>query len=230
MSSFIQFHACPSCGSSDANAEYTNSFYCFSCGKFNSKGFSLNKFNKITPVKICNNITLQKDIPLPALKWLLSFGLTLEEIAQFSYSTERIGKYGKMACDLLILYIDTNNYWVGRNFGKGVKYLTSGVKPVIKYGTNPDTIVLVEDIISAIKVGRQFTAIPMLGSMPPESILSYLKGYKNVYLWQDRDLAVKSLKTARNLSERLGTRVKVIIKPLDPKEYSDNDIKSFIYI
>ena len=224
---FIGFHPCEKCGSSDANAEYQDSFYCYSCGKFTSKGFSLSRFKPLKEVKVCNGITLQKEVPPAALKWLLGYGLTLDEIAQFSYSTERIGKYGKMACNLLMLYVSPD-YWVGRNFGNGVKYLTSGMKPVIKYGTNPDTIILVEDIISAIKVGRQFTAIPMLGSMPPGAVLSHLKGYKNVFVWNDLDKAKESLKTARNLSERLGIRVKVIIKPLDPKEYSDNQIKDFI--
>ncbi|CAB4240965.1 Archaeal primase DnaG/twinkle, TOPRIM domain [uncultured Caudovirales phage] len=229
MTKFIQFTPCSKCGSSDANAEYQDSFYCYSCGKFTSKGFSLSRFKTLNEVKVCNGITLQKEVPPAALKWLLGYGLTMEEIAQFSYSTERVGKYGKMVCNILILYSDIN-YWCGRNFGKGTKYITSGVKPVIKYGTNPDTIVLVEDIISAIKVGRQFSAIPMLGSMPPGAVLSYLKGYKNVFVWNDLDKAKESLKTARNLSERLGTRVKVIIKPLDPKEYSDLDIYNIINI
>lgn len=226
---FIGFHPCEKCGSSDAKAEYPDSYYCYSCGKYSSKGFSLSRFKPLKEVRVCNGITLHKEVPPAALKWCLSYGLTMEEIAQFSYSTERVGKYGKMDCNLLMLYVSPD-YWVGRNFGKGVKYLTSGVKPVIKYGNNPDTIVLVEDIISAIKVGRQFTAIPMLGSMPPGAILSHLKGFKNVFVWNDLDKAKESLKTARNMSERLGTRVKVIIKPLDPKCYNDLDIYNIINI
>lgn len=229
MTKFIQFTPCSKCGSSDANAEYIDSFYCYSCGKYSSKGFSLSRFKPLNEVKVCNGITLQKELPVDALKWLLGYGLTMDEIAQFSYSNERVGKYGNMACNLLVLYAD-NIYWCARNLGKGVKYLTSGVKPIIKYGNNSDTVVLVEDIISAIKVGRQFTAIPMLGSMPSGAILNHLQGFKNVIVWNDLDKAKESLKTARNLSERLGTRVRVIIKPLDPKEYSDLDIYNIINI
>ena len=224
---FIGFHPCSNCGSSDANAEYANSFYCYSCGKYSSKGFSLSRFKPLKEVKLCNNITLQKELPGDTLKWLLGYGLTLEELSQFSYSKERMGKYGKMDCNLLMLYVSPN-YWCARNFNKGIKYITSGVKPIITYGNNPDTVVLVEDIISAIKVGRQFTAIPMMGSMPPKDTERHLKGFKNVYVWNDLDKAKESLKTARNLSERLGTRVKVIIKPLDPKEYSDLEISNIL--
>ena len=221
--------SCDKCGSSDANAEYSDSFYCFSCSTYKSKGLSLSRFKPLKTDRVCNGITLQKELPSNAVKWLLGYGLTLSEMAQFNYSNKRVGKYGEMACSLLVLYSDSN-YYVARNLGKGIKYITSGVKPVIKYGNNPDTCIIVEDIISAVKVGRQFSAIPMLGSIPCKHTASHLEGFKNVFLWQDRDLAVKSLKTARNLSEILGKTVRVIIKPLDPKEYNDFEIKSFIYI
>lgn len=221
--------SCPKCGSSDANAEYSDSFYCFSCSTYKSKGMSLSRFKPLKEVKLCNGITLQKELPSNAVKWLLGYGLTLSEMAQFHYSNKRIGKYGEMACDLLVLYSDVN-YYVARNFGRGVKYISSGIKPVIKYGNNSDTCIIVEDIISAIKVGRQFTAIPMMGSMPPKDTERHLQEFQNIILWQDRDLAVKSLKTARNLSERLGKIVRVVISENDPKEYSDLQISKYINI
>lgn len=224
---FLGFHPCEKCGSSDAKAEYPTAYHCFSCGSHTKKG-GLSLFKPQTIVNVCKGITLQKELSTEARKWLLGYGLTLEEMQQFTYARERVGKYGLMPCNLLILYAD-KDYWCARNFGMGAKYITSGSKPILKYGNNSDTVILVEDIISAIKVGRQFTAIPMLGSMPLESILSHLKGFKNVMVWNDRDLAVKSVKTARNLSERLGLRVKVVISPNDPKEYSDLDIKNYIY-
>jgi len=225
----IGLTSCDKCGSSDANAEYSDSFYCFSCSTYKSKGLSLSRFKPLKTERLCNGITLQKTLPSNAVKWLLGYGLTLDEIAQFNYSNKRIGKYGEMACNLLVLYSDSH-YYVARNLGKGIKYITSGVKPVIKYGTNPDTCIIVEDIISAIKVGRQFTAIPMLGSIPCKHTASHLEGFKNVFLWNDRDKAKESLKTARNLSEILGKTVRVIIKPLDPKEYSNFEIRSYISI
>lgn len=227
MSKFLQFTPCEKCGSSDANAEYDDSYYCFSCNRYTPK-LSLKRFKAIKEVRVCNGITLEKQLAGGALKWLLGYGLTSDEIAQFTYARERVGKYGLMPCDLLVLY-SSKDYWCARNFGKGAKYLTSGTKPFLKYGNNNDTLVFVEDIVSAVKVGRQFTAVPMLGSMPSQDAASHLDGYKNICIWNDFDKAKDAVKTARNLSERLNKRVRCIISPKDPKEYDDNAIKDYIY-
>ena len=224
--SFIQFTPCEKCGSSDANAEYDDSYFCFSCNTYTPK-LSLKRFKALKEVRVCNGITLENKLVGDPLKWVLGYGLTLDEIQQFSYSRERVGKYGKMPCELLVLYAD-NNYWCARNFGKGAKYLTSGNKPFLKYGNNPDVLVFVEDIISAVKVGRQFTAVPMLGSMPASDAVNHLQGYKQIFVWNDLDKAKEAIKTARNMTERLGKRVRVVISPKDPKEYSDLEIYNYI--
>lgn len=227
MSKFIQFTPCEKCGSSDANAEYDDSFYCFSCNRYTPKA-SLRRFKALKDVRVCNGITLENKLAVHHLKWVLGYGLTAEELQQFSSSNERVGKYGLMPCDLLVLY-SSADYWCARNFGKGAKYLTSGTKPVIKYGMNKEVLVFVEDIISAIKVGRQFTAIPMLGSMPSGDAATHLEGFETIYVWNDMDKAKESIKTARNLSERLNKRVRVIFSPSDPKCYNDLEIKEYIY-
>lgn len=226
MSKFLQFTPCEKCGSSDANAEYDDSFYCFSCNRYTPK-LSLKRFKAIKEVKVCNGITLEKQLAGGALKWLLGYGLTSDEIAQFTYARERVGKYGLMPCDLLVLY-SSKDYWCARNFGKGAKYLTSGTKPFLKYGNNNDTLVFVEDIVSAVKVGRQFTAVPMLGSMPSQDAASHLETYKNVFIWQDRDLIKKGITTARNLSEVLNKRVRIVVSENDPKCYDDAAIKEYL--
>jgi hypothetical protein len=226
MSKFLQFTPCEKCGSSDANAEYDDSYYCFSCNKYTPK-LSLKRFKAIKEVRVCKGITLENKLAVGALKWLLGYGLTSDEIAQFTYARERIGKYGLMPCELLVLY-SSNDYWCARNFGKGAKYLTSGTKPFLKYGFNQDVLVFVEDIVSAVKVGRQFTAVPMLGSMPSQDAASHLDAYKNVFIWQDRDLFKKSITTARNLSERLNKRVRIIYSENDPKCYDDAAIRKYL--
>jgi len=38
VAEFIRHLACPSCGSSDANSEYSDSYYCFACEAFSKKG------------------------------------------------------------------------------------------------------------------------------------------------------------------------------------------------
>ena len=144
--SFIGFHSCDKCGSSDANAEYENSFWCFSCATLTPKS-NLSRFKPQNNVKVCNGISLEKELPTEAKKWLLGYGITAAEMENFTYAKKRQGKYGLMDCDLLVLY-HSDTYWCARNFGRGVKYLSSGEKPFVTYGSNSDTIVLVEDIIS----------------------------------------------------------------------------------
>jgi hypothetical protein len=123
-----------------------------------------------------------------------------------------------------------NDYWQSRNFGTPSvpKYLSEGVKPFIKYGTDNDTLVLVEDILSAIKVGRVYSASPMLGTMPLKPHLRHLRPYKTVFLWCDKDAAIKSVRNAGKLSEMIGVKVYPVITDKDPKSFSVNDIKSII--
>ena len=73
---------CTSCTSSDAMAEYENNYYCFSCGmsrlKSNQKSFfekldNTPQYSQTDKLALPGNST--KEIPKPALKWLLSHGV-----------------------------------------------------------------------------------------------------------------------------------------------------------
>jgi hypothetical protein len=79
-----------------------------------------------------------------------------------------------------------------------------------------------------MKVGRRFCASPLLGSVPLKRTETHLKPFKNVYLWLDKDKAKESVKTARNLSERIGKQVKVIVTEKDPKCYNNIEIYNII--
>ena len=129
-----------------------------------------------------------------------------------------------------MVFVHTDNYWLGRNFDNaGVRYLSSGEKPCLKYGTNPDVIVFVEDVISAIKVGRVASAIPMLGARIPVEWLAKCKGFNRVIIWGDRDKAVENVRQSRRCSELLGVQVESVITDLDPKDYNTKDIYNYIY-
>ena len=217
---FLRMHPCPKCNSRDNVAEYSDGFYCFGCGWKKSK---IKRLDEPKKVKMANSLTLDKNLPKNALKWLLSYNLTQDELQQF-YFTE---KYGYK---MLVLYVN-ENYWVARNLDEGQKYFSSGEKPYIEYGNKTqksDILVFVEDIISAIKVGRQYVAVPMLGSKPKNDWLTHLKKYETIIIWGDRDKATDNIKLCRRLRETLGKNIEVIITDLDPKEYSDKEIKEFV--
>lgn len=224
---FIQHHPCPRCNSKDNLAEYDNGFFCFGCGYKNLKR-DLSLFKPRNTVKVRDDINLDKNLPKTALKWLLKYNLTEKEMEQFYYSHERVIKNEKRHCNLLVLYADSN-YWLARNLDDGAysKYVSSGNKPIIKYGTG-QTLVFVEDIISAIKVGRQFTAIPMLGSKVSQDMWTEAKNYDKVIVWGDRDKATSNVTSCRRAREVLGKEVRCIITEKDPKDYSDTEIYNYI--
>ena len=231
MSAFIKHLPCKSCGSKDNLGEYTDHFWCFGCGFYEEK-LDLKSIRErlagtnYKPVRwgdIRDSLAFTKHIPKQAMRWLLQYRITLGEIK----------RYNILWCqqnETLIL-IHKQDYWQGRHFGKyGLKYLSKGKKPLTKYG-NSDTIILVEDVLSAIKIARlspKYCAMPLLGSslsIEHEEVLRDL--FKTIHIWLDRDKAKQGIKMSRNLKQK-GIKSRVIITDLDPKEYNEGEIATWL--
>lgn len=234
MASLLGFSQCPQCAKrgndrkADNLAEYSDGYHCFSCGYHKTKR-NLSTLNALKPVRGYTGITLQNKLPTSALKWLAAYNLTIDEIAQFKYVSERVIKNETMGCNLLCL-IHTPNYWLCRNLDdSNQRYLSSGVKPLLKYGNNDDILIFVEDVISAIKVGRVATCAPMLGAKVMQDWWEVAKKYNRVIIWGDNDKAIDNVKQARRASEIINKKVEYIISKKDPKYYSTLEIKEFIY-
>ena len=233
MSRVISVSRCPKCAErgrdKKANnlAEYENGFHCFSCG-YNKQKLTISRYNALKQPKVYNGIVCEKKLLPDHLKWLLAYCLTEKERENFSYAHKRIVKGYEIPCNLLV-FINTGDYWLGRNFADvGVRYLSSGEKPLIKYGNNPDVVVFVEDVISAIKVGRIATAIPMLGAKIPAQWLEQVRSYSRVVIWGDYDKKIDNIYAARKASEVLGKPVQSVISEKDPKAYSTFEIEQFL--
>ena len=219
---FIQHTNCPKCGSRDNLAEYTDGSYCFGCGYTKNKNDLESIRQRLTPSvdkdKDQSKLVTVKDIPTKPLQWLLQYGLTSKDAEEFNITWEPTK-------DLLVL-VNQDDYWQGRNFGYGPKYSSRGNKPLIFYG-NTDTLVCVEDVLSAIKIhksDRSYTTLPLLGSIIPLKLTEMgLKRFKKIFIWLDRDKATEAVKQARNLKQK-GHDVDVIITPNDPKEYNTGEI------
>ena len=168
-------------------------------------------------------LDLTTDIPMKAKQWLLKYGITNQEIEQnnIAYNAKS---------DVLVL-LHTQNYWQGRCFGdQNQKYLSKGSKPLTIYG-NGDTIVCVEDVLSAIKIARlspDYCATPLLGSsMSLETTQSLSERFKKILIWLDRDKAKEAIRISRNLKQR-GITTRVVISPKDPKEYTKGEIINWL--
>ena len=132
----------------------------------------------------------------------------------------------------------------------GEKYLTTRLKnikhPVFKSYPQPDAnfgppfrpLVLVEDILSAIKVGMEFDSWALLGTYMPNTVVDEVvaAGYTDVVVWLDDDN--KQVKrTQKSIRRRLSPYVDVYVmrrsdmgvRPedkFDPKIFSPSEIRA----
>ena len=123
--------------------------------------------------------------------------------------------------------------WQGRYVGKETdkaKWFSQGkiheiIHPV---KVTNRTAVLVEDIVSAIKVSKFTGAIPIFGSsVNAKQILRLKTVVDRVWYWLDPDMRSKSVKMA-NLSTLLGLPACVIFSDKDPKEHTHDEIKKYL--
>lgn len=175
-----------------------------------------------------------KAIPSAGLAWLLKYGVTPEEIQMFGIGySKREGR--------VILPVYSNNelvYWQGRYIGDHKRDEVAKYRNQKAMGRNDlyfrnitahtTDIVLVEDIISAIKVGRVTSCIALLYATIPLDLIKQLAStYDTVWIWLDPD---KAAYTARMLMRcrSLGYPVRRIYTDKDPKYYTEEEIEDHL--
>lgn len=236
MTKLIGTSRCPKCAergndrAGDNLAEYADGWHCFSCGYRKPKNYNLKRLQPLSTVRVYDGIICENKLLPEHLKWLSEYNLTLDEIGKFKYASKRVVKGYEIPCNLLV-FVNTGTYWLGRNFSDvGVRYLSSGEKPFLTYGSNLHIAVFVEDVISAVKVGRVATAIPMLGSKIPRDWLNRVKDFDRIVIWGDNDKKIDNIYAARKASEVLGKPVQSVITEKDPKCYSTEEIYNILQL
>lgn len=172
-----------------------------------------------------------RELPESALKWLRKAKLTNEEIKKYHFT------YTPNTDRLILPVFDKGNliYYQARNLGvvtkDNPKYLNiraKGAKNVVftvKEHEKEKTIIIVEDIISAIKVGRHCHSVALLGSYLPDSIYGLLNDYDKIVIWLDRDKLSTSIDMAKKIRLKTARRVKVVSTEEDPKYVDDSTIE-----
>lgn len=125
--------------------------------------------------------------------------------------------------------------WTGRYFGESgtaPKYFTKGkrndVLHVIESEVKTDSVVVVEDIVSAIVVSRVQSAVPVFGSnIPLEHARTLSERFWDLSIWLDPDMKRSSLKQALKL-EPFFRSVKCIFSDKDPKCYNPAQIARYL--
>jgi hypothetical protein len=229
MSSFLYTKPCPRCRklgndrSGNNLAHYSDGHtYCFACG-FKTKGDVIERIK--SQVKETNTETYTKSniIPNNALVWLKKYGLTDAEIYDNFFWD-----------DNGYLVFDGKTYQCGRNFNSyGAKYKTKGVIKgneviFVPVNNSSDTIVIVEDHVSAIKVSRVCASVALSTATISLGLLARLSNqFKHAVIWLDPDKQKESVREAEKAKSFFDS-VKVVWSDKDPKEHTVNEIKELL--
>lgn len=228
---------CPNCAklgrdrSADNFVEYSDGHnYCFSCG------FLLG-VRKTVRSSLAVPQTNKRYLPIPSdtsgaidkkgLEWLKRYHVTWNDIIKhhIGWSESR----------QMLIFPYSEGCWQGRYFGSNTehpKWFTIGnVRDLFHIIGEPGgTITLVEDVVSAIRIGSlpRTQAMPIFGSNIPSLVFTRLRLVtETVNIWLDydkRDYALSVWKKAN----RLGLKTRVIITEKDPKCYSNSEIRGYL--
>lgn len=229
---FLYHTSCNRCGSSDAKGIYSDgSSYCFSCRTYlkgNMSGYVITAKQQSEGEKL---ITPPDDINFEysqeCLQWLHQYDLVASDLIRHRVFWSN--KYNQ----LLFIFQATDKPGVGliqgRNFSEGKsKYFNVGdvnrVLPVFQFQEKErsDTLVLVEDVVSAIKIASNVwvDAAPILGSsIHTDKIVKLCNlGYKTVIVWLDHDKYREAMAISQKF-KYAGPDSWIVTSDLDPKCY-----------
>lgn len=228
---------CPKCASIGKDRNQDNlaiypdgSKYCFSCGYYEIShqlpNFDTKKSKPNVSIHLPDDITT--NIPIEIGQYLKQFYITDIDIIKYyihwSPKDQRI---------CFPIYINKEFIgWQGRSLTKKPKWYSQGLNDFVIYLTNntTTTVVLVEDIISAINVGKQpISCCCLFGSIVLLKKIQQLHkmGYDKFILWLDKDKEIESIKRTIEL-RNLGFTCYSLTTDKDPKYYTQDEIKNLL--
>jgi ribosomal protein S27AE len=230
MATFVKHESCPKCGSKDNLGRYDDgSAYCFGCGYTEFSSHYVPKTTEDSPkvIKLPEDTSAQID--KIALDWLDKYAITQTERVRYRML------WSKSKQQLIFPLYDGSGKliaWQARNFSPEAKskYYSQGKIHDVMYfcGAKTNPIILVEDLVSAIKIGRVGVAMPLFGSEASTHLLMRLKTQcRGIIVWLDSD-KWKNSHDIVNRSKSIGLPALSVFTNLDPKEYNDEKIKYFL--
>lgn len=226
---------CPECArvgndrSGDNLAVYSDGHsYCYRCGYHTGRRNLSKAIDKpVQGVVLPADVTTQ--LPIEARQWLEQYQLSRLDL--MSNHVMWSDKYSR----IIFPYFNETGLlaWQGRYVGKETdkaKWFSQGQIHEIIHQVKVCNreAVLVEDIVSAIKVSKFTGTIPIFGSsINAKQILRLKTVVDRVRYWLDPDMRTKSVKMA-NLSTLLGLPASVIFSDKDPKEHDYDSIADIL--
>jgi hypothetical protein len=249
---FVEHKECPNCGSKDNVGVWSDGQeFCFShCGYFivGHNGLNINSIRERLsqqPKKDHDKVVLPYDYSIvlreDASAWLDKYEITPSE--RFKH---KIGWSELYESLVLPAYDIWGNLLVlqRRYFGSGKwpKYHTKGRPESCIWSVSPSsgnavanptatydgTLVIVEDYVSAIKVGRQFETMPLWGSNLSNPQLSRIADrWQEIVFWLDGDKTKEAMQF-RMRAAPFFQAAWVVSTEKDPKEYNDGEIREYL--
>jgi len=236
MTSYVISHTqCPACAkigndtSKDNLVTYSDGGeHCFCCG-YHKNGNSLTAYVRRGILEEPPKVVLPEDIelsyPSQALDWLRQYEITHNVLVtnKVMWSGER---------QLLVFPYYHNHQlkaWQGRYFGTNKnhpKWITYGKIQDFEYylGQPTNICILVEDIISAIKLSKCQQTLPLFGSfINSRKLLALRKHCSHIVFWLDPDKQKESIQFLQTAS-LFFEKVSVILADKDPKDFTYNQI------
>jgi len=241
MSRFLRYEACPKCvdrgkdSRGDNLAVYSDGGrHCFSCGHHEhppssnrwARPVDEDKNNKIKRI-LPDDFTT--DVPARAWQWLLQYGLP------YDYWRPIVG-WSERHQRLVFRVGEPLRFSQGRLFPRegsvvdGRKWHVWGDShsSVETFGQG-GSITLVEDLLSAHKVGQVNQAVCLFGTtIYPAHILYLRKRGLPIHLWLDGDQRGLVEKKATNINILTGLPVNIILTENDPKGYNNDQIQEYL--
>lgn len=234
---------CPKCAAAgkdkhnDNLAIYSDGHhYCFSCGYYKHGQNVFTPSNKAPQKsKIEKDLSVPHDavpdLPFTVAQWLqVKYHFTLQDMIDnvILWSPK---------LQWLIFPIHIGDNYVGfqaRNFNpdKPYKWFTKFPKRDKVKVYNPGlggVVCIVEDIVSAIRVGHSLPTIPLFGSHVNDNLLNsiHLLGYYKIIFWLDSDKWTEMVRFAKRARE-LMFEAEVIHTKDDPKCYTNAEITNIL--
>jgi len=244
MTKFLYHEPCPQCGSKNNLGVWDDGHkWCFGCKYYEYGTKTAHHVHKPQISATYNPKIFPEDasdyIPSEPLRWLFSCGLTYDLIEEHKI---KWSPSQQLVCWRIFGISGKELGWQGRCFKKDAKtkYIGHGKihsEPCILGGTfplsflaeNPKyTVVLCEDILSAIRVSAYLPAMPLFGcAISKELLVELKKRFTNIIVWLDADKLDNARKVGLNAS-LIGLSSQVLYTPKDPKNYTNEEIKNYL--
>jgi signal recognition particle subunit SEC65 len=220
-------------------------WYCHRCRKGGSSG--IDRLSPMDTIKWAKSLKAKPntyesvielpydftlELPTEGLAWLYKSEIDETDIAWFG-----IG-YSKKLHRVIIPIYHGNEliYYQGRSLAKefsvrNPKYMNvwkKGRDDIYHKVTNfqSDAVVVVEDAISSIKVGKVEDTYAVLSAFIKDELLMHLKDkYQTIWLWLDPNKR-KHMNDRRMRFRSIGVDVRVMNSSKDPKEYTLEQIEN----